>query len=87
MSEFTPPAGAVVLEENQVEDVAQVEEQQIDFIPPANAILEEEVEIEPIKEDEEESGEKLTAIEKIPGIGKNAVTDFFGDISRQLILV
>ena len=82
MSEFTPPAGAVVLEEDQVEDVAQVEEQQIDFIPPANAILEEEVETEPIKEDEEESGEKLTAIEKIPGIGKNAVTDFFGDISR-----
>ena len=82
MSEFTPPVGAVILEEEQVEDVVQVEEQQVEFVPPANAILEEEAEIEPIKEDEEESGEKLTAIEKIPGIGKNAVTDFFGDISR-----
>ena len=75
MSEFTPPAGAVTLEEEQVEE-------QVEFIPPTNAILEEEAEVEPIKEDEEESGEKLTAIEKIPGIGKNAVTDFFGDISR-----
>jgi len=81
MSEFTPPVGAAVLEEEQVEDVVQVEEQ-VEFIPPSSAILEEEIETEPAKEDEEESGEKLTAIEKIPGIGKNAVTDFFGDISR-----
>ena len=94
MSEFTPPAGAIVLEEEKVEDIdqveglglveneEQVEEEQVEFIPPSNAILEEKIETEPIKEDEEESGEKLTAIEKIPGIGKNEVTDFFGDISR-----
>ena len=51
MSEFTPPVGAAVLEEEQVEDVVQVEEQ-VEFIPPSSAILEEEIETEPAKEDE-----------------------------------
>ena len=73
------------MQESGIEDLIieeTVEEVGVETNSIDDLIISEETEIEPIKEDEEESGEKLTAIEKIPGIGKNAVTDFFGDISR-----
>jgi len=73
------------MQESGIEDLI-IEDTVEEVVEETNSIddliISEETEIEPIKEDEEESGEKLTAIEKIPGIGKNAVTDFFGDISR-----
>ena len=82
MNEENILEGFEIVEEPQQAELSQVELEQPDLSDNILEGFEVAEEIEPAKEDEEESGEKLTAIEKIPGIGKNAVTDFFGDISR-----
>jgi len=82
MNEDNILEGFEIVEEPQQADGTLVEFEQPEMSDNILESFEVAEEIEPIKEDEEESGEKLTAIEKIPGIGKNVVTDFFGDISR-----
>ena len=82
MNEDNILEGFEIVEEPQQADGTLVEFEQPEVSDNILEGFEVAEEIEPIKEDEEESGEKLTAIEKIPGIGKNEVTDFFGDISR-----
>ena len=74
--------GFEIVEEPQQADGTLVEFEQPEVSENILEGFEVAEEIEPIKEEEEEeeSGEKDTAIERI--FGKNAVTDFFGDISR-----